>query len=311
MTSGDLPVAGGQASGDLPEAAERRLSAGSFSSGLTVPDFAACLQMGLRPVGLVQGFCVMQWGWYGSTSPYMRGISQVQPGLVRGGYVENFYCPHGFVSAEHRTWGQNLEQPWVEGAWGQGFGSAYSRLMEEAKEVGAHGVIGIVDTARPLVESNVSEFHIVGTAVVVEDAPPPKGGEPWSTYLAGQRLAKLIEAGFMPVSVVAAMASIRIWAYCMTEYLMEGRAYNWSQGGVLVREVDQVTNGQVAVRELAREHVRRQLGGDVLHGASVVSHEREISAGDQVLECTLRGNRVRRFKDFDPMAPPQPTVRLT
>ena len=30
-------------------------------SGLTVPDFAACLQMGLQPVGFVQGYCVMQW----------------------------------------------------------------------------------------------------------------------------------------------------------------------------------------------------------------------------------------------------------
>ena len=26
----------------------------------------------------------------------------------------------------------------------------------------------------------------------------------------------------MPVAVVAALASVRVWAYCMTEYLMEG-----------------------------------------------------------------------------------------
>jgi hypothetical protein len=126
------------------------------------------------------------------------------------------------VSAEHRTWGQNYEQTWVEAAWLQGFGSAYSRLMEEAKEVGAHGVIGVTDTSHNISDMNVAEFHILGTAVVVEGAPPPPHGEPWSTYLAGQRLAKLIEAGFMPISVVAAIASVRVWAYCMTEYLMEG-----------------------------------------------------------------------------------------
>src|SRR5579863_1419843 len=106
MTSGDLPVAGGQASGDLPEAAERRLSAGSFSSGLTIPDFAACLQMGLRPVGLVQGFCVMQWGWYGSGSPYMRGMTPYAFGgnAPRGAYSESYSCPHGgyVYSNEHR-----------------------------------------------------------------------------------------------------------------------------------------------------------------------------------------------------------------
>ena len=45
---------------------------------------------------------------------------------------------------------------------------------------------------------------------------------PWTTYLAGQRLTKSIEAGYMPVAVVASLASVRVWAYCMTEYLMEG-----------------------------------------------------------------------------------------
>ena len=28
----------------------------AFDSGLTIPDFVACLSMGLQPVGLVQGF---------------------------------------------------------------------------------------------------------------------------------------------------------------------------------------------------------------------------------------------------------------
>jgi len=297
--------------GDLPEAAERRLAAQSFSSGLSVPDFAACLQMGLRPVSLVQGFCVMQWGWYGANSPYMRGISPYAPPGGGGGYAQNWYCPHGMVSAEHRTWGQNYEQPWVEAAWSQGFGSAYQRLIEEAKEVGAHGVIGVRDTSRTLTDARVTEFHILGTAVVVEDAPPPPGGEPWSTYLAGQRLAKLVEAGFMPISVVAAIASVRIWAYCMTEYLMEGRTYAWGQVGGAVSEIEQVTDGHVAVRELAREHVRRQLAADTLHGASIETSEREVGAGDQVLECIVRGTRVRGFKDFDPMPAPRPTVRLS
>jgi hypothetical protein len=308
--AGDLPEATGD--GDLPEAAGRRLSADSFSSGLTVPDFAACLQMGLRPVSLVQGFCVMQWGWYGANSPYMRGMSPYAIGGGRqAGYSQNWRCPHGFVSAEHRAWGQNLEQPWVEAAWSQGFSSAYQRLIEEAKEVGAHGVIGVRDTSRILADSNVTEFHIIGTAVVVEDAPPPPGGQPWSTYLAGQRLAKLVEAGFMPISVVAAIASVRIWAYCMTEYLMEGRAYAWGQGASSVQEIEQITAGHVAVRELAREHVRKQLASDTLHGASIETAEREVGAGDQVLECIVRGTRVRSFKDFDPVPAPQPTVRLT
>jgi len=299
---------------DLPEAAPRRLESGSFSSGLTVPDFAACLQMGLRPVGLVQGFCAMQWGWYGAGSPYLRGASPYSPTSGTGAYAQSWYCPHGMVSAEHRTWGQNYEQTWVEAAWLEGFGSAFGRLIEEAQEIGAHGVIAVTDTVRNLADTNVAEFHVLGTAVVVEDAPPPPRGEPWSTSLAGQRLAKLVEAGYMPISIVAAVASVRVWAYCMTEYLMEGgMALGWAGQvmGPSTREIDQVSGAWLAARDLAREHARRQLGSDTLQGVTITTTEREIGSGDQVVECMLRGNRVRRFKTFDAMEPPRPTVRLT
>ena len=59
---------------DLPEAAERRLHEGAFSSGLSVNDFAACLEMGLEPVGLVQGFCAMQSSNFGG-GLMRRGLS--------------------------------------------------------------------------------------------------------------------------------------------------------------------------------------------------------------------------------------------
>src|SRR6185437_12818900 len=129
----------------------------------------------------------------------------------------------------------------------------------------------------------------------------------WSTFLAGQRLTKSIEAGFMPVAVVASMASVRVWAYCMTEYLMEGN-YNWAPPRPV--PVDQVSRAHMAVRQLARKHVRQMLAGDELHGAMIDVVHRELSQGDEVIDCTLRGNRMRRFKDYDEVALPRPTVRL-
>jgi hypothetical protein len=48
-----------------------------------------------------------------------------------------------------------------------------------------------------------------------------------------------------------------------------------------------------------------------LHGARMEVAYRELSQGDEVIDCTLRGNRMRRFKDFDDVPPPRPTVRLT
>ena len=297
---------------DLPEAAGRRFADGAFSSALTVPDFAACLQMGLEPVGYVQGFCVMQWGWQGYGGPGGFG-GYGYPGRAGGpasGYSETWQCPHGMVSMEHRSWGQNYEQPWVEQSWGKGFSSAYDRMIEEATSLGAHGIVGVLDTTAPLGDLGVLEFRVQGTAVRVTDGPAPADGRPWTTYLAGQRLAKLVEAGFAPVSIAAALASVRVWAYCMTGYLTEGNNSSWGYQSAGA-EIEQTAKAHMAVRRLVREHVRSQLAGDSLHGASMQTSTRELGEGDAELQCILRGNRVRRFKPFDPIPVPQPTVRLS
>ncbi len=294
----------------VPEVAARRLGSSSFSSGLSVPDFAACLQVGLRPVALVQGFCVMQWGWYGVGSPYVRGVSPFAGGSGWSGYNESWRCPHGYVvgSGDHRVWGQNYEQTWVEAAWAQGFGTAYARLVDEARDAGAHGVVGVVDSVRHLAEQSVTEFHLTGTAVVAEDLDGPPGGPPFTTYLAGQRLVKLVEAGMVPVSIVASMASVRVWASCVTELLTRGQSSVWGQyvGG----EIEQLARAHMAARDLAREHVRRLLATDQLFGAQMGTSHREVGEGDEVVECTLKGTRVRRFQEFEPLPAPVPTVTL-
>ncbi len=294
------------APGDLPEAATRRFADGAFTSGLTVPDFAACLQMGLEPVGFTQGYCVMNWQWYGMST--LGGGFGYQWGGVRG-YSETWNCPHGMVSAEHRSWGQNYEQSWLEDAWTTGFTTAYARMVEEAGSAGAHGVVGVVDTSQPLSDLGVVEFRVQGTAVRVVDGDPPADGRPWTTYLAGQRLTKLVEAGYAPVSIAAAVASVGVWANCVTQYLTEGS--NSIYGGITPgAEISQVVDAQMAARQIATRRVQDQLGHDSLHGATMTTVHRERGEGDAEVECVLRGNRVRRFKEFDPMPTPRPTVRL-
>lgn len=290
---------------DLPEAVERRLSDGAFSSGLSVSDFAACLELGLEPVGLVQGFCAMQQGAYS-----MGGLSRsLAPyGGAQGGYVQNYQCPHGMVPGEHRMWGQNYQQTWVESAWGQGFTSSYSRMLEEATLLGAHGVVGVVDTVSRLTDATVTEFHMWGTAVKVLGTPAATS-TPWNTYLAGQRLAKVFEAGYVPVSIIASVASIRVWAYCVTEYLMESVGM-WSNS-TGPTEIEQIVTAMSQARFMARTSARDQLHGDALHGANLQLGEREFEKGDLEIEVVLRGNRIRRYKDFDPLPVPKPTVRLS
>ena len=296
---------------DLPEAAERRLSGGAFSSGLSVSDFGACLEMGLEPVGLVQGFCAMHQGAYAMGGALSRGLSPY--GGSGSGYVQNYQCPHGMISNEHRSWGQNYEQTWVQDAWNQGFTSAYQRMLEEATTLGAHGVVGVIDTQTPLGDMGVIEFHVRGTAVKVLDMSVPTSS-PWNTFLAGQRLAKVFEAGYVPVSVVAAVSSVRVRAYCVTEYLMEGFAgsmWTTASNSSNAVEIEQIVTAQTWSRQRVRASARAQLQGDALHGADLRLVEREFEKGDLEIQAVLRGNRIRRFKDFDPLPVPQPTVRLS
>ncbi|MGH9055994.1 MAG: hypothetical protein ACRDYY_09065 [Acidimicrobiales bacterium] len=291
---------------DLPSEAGERLERAAFSSGLTIPDFAACLHMGMRPVGLVQGYCVMKWSWYGAGSMY--GRSGMFGRSNWGTTLRSYNCPHGYVqSAEHRTWGENFQQPWVSQAWSDGFNTAYRRMLEEAAEAGAHGVLGVVDVSRHLIDNSIREFHIYGTAVVVDGAAPP--ASIWTSYLAGQRLAKLVEAGLTPVSVVASMASVRVWAVCATEILLGGGYDQW--GAVTPGdEITQMSDAQMQGRHLARDQVRSLLGHDSLHGALLDVTWHEIGEGDFSLDCTLRGTRVRRVRDAEPLPAPVPTVRL-
>jgi hypothetical protein len=304
---------------DVPEAAARRLRGGAWSSGLSVTDFASCVEVGFEPLGFVQGYAVMQWSWYLSTRAGagfgMTGAGGWwQPTGRRGQYSEQFRCPHGFVSAEHRIYGVNFEQTWLESSWTQGWELSRKRMIEEATALGAHGVIGVTDELKTLAGPNTVEFRFSGTAVAVPQAP--KGPWPFTTYLAGQRLSKLIEAGFAPVSVVASLSAVQMYGYCITHAQLAGAvAGSWygpgAPGQPGVAPIEQVNRAHAAVRRLSRERVRAQLGTDVVHGATMEVTEREIGEGDLAVQCLLKGNRVRPFKAFDPLPVPQPVVPLT
>ncbi len=280
---------------------------GAFSSGLSVSDFSACLDMGLEPLGLVQGFCVMRSQPNTSQMSLGLGMTPYQP--APNDYVENYHCPHGIVSAEHRMWGQNYQQTWIERIWQQGFSSAYTRMVSEAKELGAHGIVGVFDNVSPLVQDGIVEFKMLGTAVRLERHTSTS--LPWSTYLAGQRLAKSIEAGFAPVSIVAAVSSVRVWASCITQYAIEGTGSLLYGQGSDSFEIEQLVSARMNARELVRHSVKVQLQGDQIHGVELLMREHEFGHGDFEIQPVLRGNRVRRFKDFAALSAPRPTVTLS
>jgi len=299
------------------------MSYSSFTSALNVPDFAACRHLGMRPVALVQGFCVMSWrfsrielgtwGYLGSglyTRAYDRDLHGERT-YYNGRPISEYLCPHTAPErflGDHRWFGCNMECTEMEAAWGRGYNGAYQRLMKEAREFGAHGVIGITDATKTLPDPARRQFHLYGTAVVFENSRPPK--EIWSTYLAGPRLAKLFEAGLLPISIVAANASVSVHPMCVTEVLENAalRSY-WDTRIDPASEITQLSDAHTSARRLARDHVKSRLGNDELHGAELTVHEYH-DLPLEVISAELRGTRVRRFRDVEPLPSPVPTVRL-
>lgn len=272
-------------------------------------DFAATLQMGMTPVALVQGCSVITWRWHAKGSPYLRPRYFAREG--RSEVLTSYSCPHlPPLLPGHWTWGQNFEQPWKTDAWQTGFDSAYGQMMASAARVGAHGVIGVVDTSADQPEAGLREIRVVGTAVVLDGQAPPSAV--WSCRLRGQTLAKLMEAGFWPVSVVGAMSSVRSWAVCATKMLMDGdydELANTTHRVKAGSPITQIADAHMQAPRLARDRLAEALGSDVLFGGDLETARREIRAGDIEVECVLRGSRVRRREHAKP-APPLPTVTL-
>jgi len=74
---------------------------------------AACLELGLEPVGLVPRILARwQQGVYSYDGTLSRASRPTED--PRAGYVQNYQCPHGMIAGEHRMWGQNYQQTWVE-----------------------------------------------------------------------------------------------------------------------------------------------------------------------------------------------------
>ncbi len=280
-------------------------------------DFASCLSLGMEPAGFVQGFAVMQWSWYSGYYRTAGGFGGMGGWTVprgQGQYAEEWRCPHGFVGAEHRTYGFNAEQAWLEKSWAEGWGLAYRRMVEEAAEAGAHGVIGIVDDMHYLTGGQTAEFRISGTAVRGarrRAAPHPVHDAPvraTTDQAAGGGVCPGVGGRHPELG-----ADDRLLHHPLPVGRHRGSvpATGCRAGSPGSTPSPRSTRHSGAARHLAREHIRQQIGTDSLHGATFEQFEHEVGEGDMAIQCLVKGTRVRQFKDFDPLPDADPVVRLT
>ncbi|MGH9206226.1 MAG: heavy metal-binding domain-containing protein, partial [Acidimicrobiales bacterium] len=227
------------------------------------------------------------------------------------GYSKVYQCPHfdsgsgtptGSLFGAHAT-GINWELYQYEHDIEEGYRLAYERLIDEARGLGAHGVVGAHLSTRQLSSfqtenTSVIEFTVLGTAVGCAGATPLP--TPFTCHLSGQDLAKLMANGLVPASLILTMAAIRVIPGCQTSRL-----------NTPLSNVELVQYGEAVdqCRQVAVERLKSKARASG-EGVIGVDLKLDVADGGRRTEMMLVGTVVRRFSDTPATASPPPIMKL-
>jgi hypothetical protein len=173
------------------------------------------------------------------------------------------------------------------------------RLVAEAEEVGAQGIVGIqVEMSHPT-NQNSTEVHLWGTAVRVPGATP---GPIWTTRIAGHKLAKLVEAGYVPAQVIYARCTGVMYEGCYVEHY----GPRMVAAGTPLTPIQDVHN---LARGRALQEAWRLTNGQSLYDVELTAHESE-SAETTYVTVQVLGSAVRRVRPTLALAVPIATLSL-
>jgi uncharacterized protein YbjQ (UPF0145 family) len=224
---------------DLPSHALERLSElrsqdnpkGVFTSDLSVNEFLLVKECGFEPIGLVMG-----------SSVYHVGVQMSK-------------------------WNSNMEMETLTEAMYKARELAVSRMVEEAKDLGADGVVGVrLDVKRHSWGENVIEFVAIGTAVFSKDRSKQfrlKDDKPFTSDLSGQDFWTLLKSGYRPLSLVMGT--------CVYHIARQGLRKTFSRVGQNV-ELTDFTQSLYDARELSMERMQNEAhscGAEGVVGVSV------------------------------------------
>jgi len=171
------------AAGRLPLSAQWRISSqrqsSTFTSGLSVDEFAALRSIGFTAVGQVMGSAVYNVGWAYSGCGYY-------------GYYGYGMAPVVPVPATQQLLNQARHR-------------AVNRMRQECAALGGDGVVGVRLSVMRFHEIGL-EFLAIGTAVRADGGKRPK--KPFTSDLSGQDFAKLLRAGWVPVALVQGVGAM-------------------------------------------------------------------------------------------------------
>ena len=255
------------AQGRLPLGAELRLTelrknGTFFTSSLSVNEFALTVSEGVRPLGQVMGSTIYHVGW------------QYTP----------MYSSTELVVLSHAQYHARL--------------LALSRLQQEAKLLGAHGVIG-VRLERKTYDwgENLLEFAARGTAVALPDVPVPE--HPFVCALSGQEYYALRRGGFAPVGFAFGTCTYYHVSSYATQWANQGGFFG---GGMINQELTDYTQAVYTARHAAMSRLADEASRVAAEGVvgvtiedNIRTHEVEVNnqqRRDLIVEFTALGTAI-------------------
>jgi uncharacterized protein YbjQ (UPF0145 family) len=272
----------------LPPVAAERMKrfarTGLRTSLLTVPGALGISAAGFEPVGEVMGCIVEHIGWSGfGGCGYFGGMGGFGGLGGFGGMGGGTVRPTG--SATFIGFG-----PYVDALY-RGYDTALARMTAEAAAMDADGVVGVRLPVSHLGSDN-REFLALGTAVRARSRHRPR--QVFTTDLAGQDVAKLVMAGWVPSALVYGISVLVRHDDWQTQ-----RQSSWGAGNT---EVSGYTELVTHVRADARHRFDQQARSTGAEGAIVSSTTLTIGQiepsenhRDHVAESTVFGTALVSF----------------
>jgi uncharacterized protein YbjQ (UPF0145 family) len=265
--------------GDIPAIAKERILKHSsrtdkfFTSDLSVKEFLLMKESGVEVISQVMGTCYYNVGFFAAigVTRYTGEMTQLTEAQSHSRFL------------------------------------AMQRMQQEAKLLGASGVVGVrLKVKRPDVGSRNTEFTAFGTAVRIVGYPV--GAEPFVSNLSGQDFWKLHNAGYRPVGVVMGCCSYYVYTDYQTRRQQTGFFFTAPN-----QEIVNYTQSFYDARELSMSRLDSELSQLSADGAIGVDVDFEIeeieyeqnrqNQIDLLLHFTAMGTAIQKSEAIPARAP--------
>ena len=257
----------------IPAEAHARLKAmrpengGVFTSDLSVNEFLLINEVGFKPAGMVVG-----------SSIYHIGYQQA-------------------------SWRKSEEMVVLSKAMYHARELAMERMEEEARELGAVGVVGVRLKVKHMSwNTDLAEFVAIGTAVFGDKSFLQPNGRPFTSDLSGQDFWTLLKAGYKPVSMVMGNCVYHIAHQSFGQ---------WFRTAGMNAEMTNFTQGLYEARELAQERMQDEAKRDGAKGiVGVDLHEGSYGWDTHVIEFFVIGTSILPISENHHIETPQTVLSL-